>query len=185
MSFCRKYGMKIFLSLIFVLLGVNQLLLGIIEGYYMDKYSHVDFKNNCNYAANATIGGCINDLFCGICSLCCLVLLCSNINTVKICYTLFQLHSLKIAYVIISVIFYSTQLECYDFIVTNAPEFWSFIMIHFITGCIVIGISILLFILYSLNIVYLKFKRGRKVFPISLVSTKYEHVQTTEIVNTI
>ena len=177
MKLCKNEncGIKILLSLIFFLLGVSQFMLSIIEGYYLHEYSYINF-NGCNFVVNTIMGGCINDIFCGICCFGCILLFCSKISISQICYSLILLHSLKIAYLIVLITFHNAHVRCYDVIVTNAPEFWSIIMLHFITGYIILGIAIIMILLYFLMNCYINCKLKRKIYPISFISSKYEHI---------
>jgi len=124
-------------------LVLGQISLGIFEAYSRVKYSNIKFNDKCQHLQGAIMGGCINDLFAGIGCFCCLFCL-SNDNIYNI---LFELHGLKISYDIVSIITYNMNLKCYDFITENTPFYWIIIMIHFISGLVIVGTPIVIFIL--------------------------------------
>lgn len=120
------------LAVMLIILGLGQLILGIFEAYYLGLSKYV-FSEECMFVTNEIMGGCIIDLFSGICCFTCLFLIKSG----KI---FLQSQGFKIMYVILSVIFYYGDLQCHDEILKNTPHFWTFITIHFMSGIGILSI---------------------------------------------
>jgi len=153
---------------------IAELFLGFTEAYFFWKYSNLHIKENCPIYYSLLIGGQINDIFCGIGCLC--LTLCkiisekmsiTNTNNNETLWNgyiswIFDLHCLKFAYLIVVMITYNDILLCYQYIITNAREFWIFIMIHFASGCVFVGAVIIICVLVLCLMLYEAFIKKYK-----------------------
>ena len=143
-------GTKVAIGIV-SLICYAELIIGIAEAYYVSKYNNVSFKGDCTIANSIISGGMINDIIAGLvgsCFISYLIYYCSKIidhNNVTVtnigdCFGwIFKFHVFKFGYLVACLITYRNNILCYHYIIDNTPEFWTFIMIHFVTGCCIMG----------------------------------------------
>ena len=138
--------------------------LGISEAYYFNKYYDLEFDKGYCAIRGIVLGGAINDISCGSLSILYGFIAkfwnygnnCTTIN-----HTL-QFHMFKFGYLMIVMIFYHNLLSCYGSIMQYVPEFWTFAMIHFVSGCIIVGTLIILLLTNLILKIYKKYVESRQ-----------------------
>lgn len=139
----------------------GELCLGATEAIYFKKYYGLDFdKDDCT-VRGLVLGGAIIDILCGSVGFFGLLTrLCNKESYQNINEFILRFHILKLSYLVIVIALYHTNISCNQYILDNAPEFWTFIMIHFVSGCTIIGFIFILLLAPLIIKIYKKCTSG-------------------------
>jgi hypothetical protein len=90
-----------------------------------------------------------------------------------------SLHSPLIIYVFAAISDYYHDKSCYNFIVDGAPNLWIFLLIHYVIGCIVLALFIILIVIHVSRNLYNYFKKHRTYKQVQQM-TKLESIPKSE-----
>lgn len=161
--------MDLWTKIITLLIGsicFGEMCLGISETIYFKKYYDSNFdKDDCTIGG-VVLGGVIFDTLCGsICFFSLITRLCNRETYQNINEFILRLHVCKLPYLISVIALYHANVPYYQYIMQNVPEFWTFLAIHFISGCVVIGTIIIWLLAMWFSTVYKKCpKKSQIVF---------------------
>ena len=121
--------------------------LGIFETYYFNKYYNFDSDKGGCIIRGLVLLGTINDITSGSLSILCGLIAtkyCNNGNNWNTINIVLACHFFKFCYLIAVILSFNNNiLPCHKYIIHYIPEFWTFAMIHFVSGFVVVGIIII------------------------------------------
>lgn len=141
----NKECATLFAVVFVILLSLYEFSLGVSEAVYLSRYS--EFSSGCQGIWGWIVAACVINICVPVFTCCGLTGLSDDEKKDKS----FLLQALQIGQLVIAiwscVTYYNISNSCQDFWTSNAPQLWTFVMIHYVMFWIsigIIGLSVLL-----------------------------------------
>jgi uncharacterized membrane protein len=147
---------KLLLGILFFI-SLGEIIIGGYEIALYFRYNEVQLSDSCSYISIILFGAYINDLFAGFSSLLYFTLtLCFQQSIKKELEAIASLHSLKIFYLIMLILFYNEVISCHSQIIEYSPEIWNILLLHIICGLFLFIIFVVVLIVLGITSLYNK-----------------------------